>query len=376
MSKRILCGLLIVSLLFVCGCWDIREGESQAFVLGIGMDAASPDSYTYIFEVASPQAIFGQQSGDEKTVNVTVTARTTEQAMVLAQRQIGREMNLEHLQIVVITQKLAEQGFGGLLDYLFGSNAMRRTLKIAVLDNTCSLETLMELQPVQAPSLADTMRTLLAENLGSSGKRYDAGSILEMILNSVEQDRLDYVVSRIGWDENSGMLKLLGGTVLRNGFAVQAIDADALNALYWLRSEDSRPHLTVPAGEDQWEFLVQQQNAVLKTEIVSGMPRVTVSIRAVCQMVENKNVAGTGNGYSCTPEEAAAAVEEKLLTDCRKLIDDSKLWDVDILNLSGRLRTREYRWWQQNGENFYDLYKEIPIDVTVDIDVRRVGNAT
>ena len=40
MSKRILCGLLIVSLLFVCGCWDIREGESQAFVLGIGMDAA------------------------------------------------------------------------------------------------------------------------------------------------------------------------------------------------------------------------------------------------------------------------------------------------------------------------------------------------
>ena len=89
MIKRILCLAVLFSMVLCGGCWDIREGETQAFVLGIGMDAAGERDYRYIFEVASPQAMYGQEPGDDKTVNVIVTARTMEEAMVLAQRRTG-----------------------------------------------------------------------------------------------------------------------------------------------------------------------------------------------------------------------------------------------------------------------------------------------
>src|SRR5690606_17351958 len=109
--------LVLVFLVFTGGCWDRRELENLAVVVGIGINLA-PEGEGYevssqIVRAAQIQSPGGSGSGDEELRPFWILRSrgpTVFEAIRNATLQSSRRLFLSHNQVLVINEAVAREG--------------------------------------------------------------------------------------------------------------------------------------------------------------------------------------------------------------------------------------------------------------------------
>ena len=115
------------------GCWDDAEINGRAFVLGFGADAGQrAGSYDFTFQMAIPVSGHTDASGAIRYLNCTVTEDTPVSAVRLLERNLGRQINFEQLNLIVIGEDLSRRGFVSLTEPFFRRASVRRQSCLAV----------------------------------------------------------------------------------------------------------------------------------------------------------------------------------------------------------------------------------------------------
>ncbi len=180
--------LLGMALLFLTGCWDRYELEERATILGLAIDYAdeSTEDFTIpevshlkgefpggedtLYKITAQLAVPGKiklgpeggsGSGADKTSWVLETVGyTMKDAMLNLQQQLAERMYLGHLQIVIVSSEVAENGIADINDFLRRDYEVRRTAWMVITEEKASevLETAPPIEIVPALYLSLTIR--------------------------------------------------------------------------------------------------------------------------------------------------------------------------------------------------------------------------
>ena len=129
-----LISLIICFLFFSSGCWDKKEIEEQAFVIGLALDKGNKQDNNIIvtFQIALPQAFVAEAQSDEPFWNISMEAANITEAEYQLAKEMNQIPNLEHCQVILIGEELAREGLNEYLDFLIRTHEVRRMINIGI----------------------------------------------------------------------------------------------------------------------------------------------------------------------------------------------------------------------------------------------------
>ncbi len=127
--KKIMVFLLILSLVFLCGCYDASDVEETAYLIALGVDLANGEGYNYTFQFAAPLNISGggeeggggggsdeeetdasgiKDSGNKTVKNVVIGATDFYTAKNMLSNYLSKSLNMSHLKLIVCSEDFAK----------------------------------------------------------------------------------------------------------------------------------------------------------------------------------------------------------------------------------------------------------------------------
>lgn len=150
MKKLKLIGILSLILLTFTGCLAKTELEDYAYVIAVGVDKGSEDSYLVSFQVAVPIKIAGEGStgsGKESTSIISLETDTLFNSISRADTMISKEITLSHNKLIVISEEVAQEGINKLLN-AFVTNREIRPKTSVIVHKGLAKDLLENLEPI------------------------------------------------------------------------------------------------------------------------------------------------------------------------------------------------------------------------------------
>lgn len=400
LTKQILVVVLMAPLL--TGCWDRLEIEDRAVILAIGIDKVKPDDekentnatqmlkqdpepkkglIRITVQIAVPGRIpLGTGSGSsspggQKPVWVlSSVGRTVDDALMNLQQQLADKLFYGHLRVIVLSEDVARKGIENENDFFRRQPQVRRTVWMVVSKGNAAdiMNATPQLERVPTLYLLATLEH--AREMGKlpnifSGVFFSASSAKgqEGILPYLELKKESNI-------EIAGMAifkkeKMVGtSTALQIGhyMAMKEINPGGYSVL-----------VEVPGSKTTVVFKSKHRKSKITTTIRNG--NVHTSIK--CQI--EGDLAEKSNEKMLITAESLKMLEEKIQNDgtvgFKKLIQQTQNDGSDIFGFGEYVRATLPAYWNKKiktKEAWENKYKEMTVDVTVKVKIRRIGTKT
>lgn len=155
--RKICCAAIICAIL-LCGCYDMREPNSIAYVVAVGIDKAEKKNYDITVQFAKPVDISGNGesggSGENITENITVTAPGLFAALSMANQLVSKKFDMSHAKLIVFSEEAAREGISSFMETMSRSSEIRPNIYMAVALGSAgeyikSVQPLIEINPIK-----------------------------------------------------------------------------------------------------------------------------------------------------------------------------------------------------------------------------------
>lgn len=131
MKKKLLIALVIISSLFVTGCWSYVGLDEITIVTGVAIDKAEENGYLLTFEVIDLSSSGKEQGIVTKLINSTGT--TVFDAIRNAKATVSNKLYFSNAQIIVISNEIAsKEGISEVLSFFIRDAEIRETANILI----------------------------------------------------------------------------------------------------------------------------------------------------------------------------------------------------------------------------------------------------
>lgn len=240
MRYKVLFSFMTFCLLLAApGCWDRREIEERGFILGVAVDKPAADGAESgerqpKFRMTLQKAIVGKQQSQEnqptgqKIWNLEGEGNTVFQII----RDEALRSNLppffEHIQTIIIGEKLAREGVMDLMDFFTRDPEMRRRVRLLITPGEAR-------QVLNTPiPTDDPIAVMLAETVENEDKNHkifsenDLGKFIERLHKGENA-----VVPRVMLKGNEPRIE--GAAVFRKDRLVGWLNGEETEAFNWIR---------------------------------------------------------------------------------------------------------------------------------------------
>ncbi|MGG1636265.1 Ger(x)C family spore germination protein [Paenibacillus sp. FSL K6-3182] len=386
--KRCLLCLIVISLIFVTGCWKGRELNELAIAVALGIDKVG-NQYKVSVQVVEPTEVAGKKGGDKTPVTTyQITANTIFEAVRKMTTINPRKIYPSHLRIVVLGESLAKEGIGQALDLLSRDEEIRTDFFIVVSKHTTAentLKVLTKLETIPAVSLFSTLQT--------SEKQWAPTTTvtLDQLITTLVSEGRDPVLTglvilgdeQIG-QEKRNMEKVLTPTTLQySGLAVFKKD----KLVGWLNETESKAYnyisdeikstvgyVTCPQG-GKITFEVIRSKTKVKGSVKDGQPQIDIEIRieinigevqCSIDLLETKNIAEVERLANSKVEGFIDATVKKV----------QKKYKVDIFGFGDVIHRSNPKEWRKLKKNWDHTFETMPVNVKVNHKIRHLGTVS
>ncbi|MGO4693110.1 Ger(x)C family spore germination protein [Paenibacillus sp. 2TAB26] len=388
MHKRYLLCLIVISLIFVTGCWKGRELNELAIAVALGIDKVG-NQYKVSVQVVEPTEVAGKKGGDKTPVTTyQITANTIFEAIRKMTTVNPRKIYPSHLRIVVLGESLAKEGIGQALDLLSRDEEIRTDFFIVVSKHTTAentLKVLTKLETIPAVSLFSTLQTSEQQWAPTTTVTLD-----ELITTLVSEGR-DPVLTglvvlgdeQIG-QEKRNMEKVLTPTTLQySGLAVFKKD----KLIGWLNETESKAYnyisdeikstvgfVACPQG-GKITFEVIRSKTKVKGSVKNGQPQIDIEVRieinigevqCSIDLLETKNIAEVERLANSKVEGFIDATVKKV----------QKKYKVDIFGFGDVIHRSNPKDWRKLKKNWDHTFETMPVNVKVNHKIRHLGTVS
>lgn len=127
--------ILLLNLTLLSGCYDSRGIEDLAYVTAIGLDISENNLLYLTLQISIPSSGSSSESGSSqssKTDSITVECTSINTGLALANSYISKELDLSHCKVIIMSQKLAQNGVSKYVDTLVNNIEIRPDCNIIV----------------------------------------------------------------------------------------------------------------------------------------------------------------------------------------------------------------------------------------------------
>lgn len=365
----------------LAGCWDYRELENRAILVGLGIDELPPlkmqgkemRMYQLIAQVVEPasQGNGGQMSsGGTQTrgyTNFIIEASSISEGVERIVTLSDRMPNLAHLQLMVLGEKVARKGINELYDYFTRFPQMRRHTEVLVLKGSIpdffTTPSISEPTPaLHIAEMADNVQqtiNMLQSNLGSVSKAI--------------REKRPYILLQ-GAMNDKKQIVLNEAAVFDDYKKIGVLSKDHIQALSILHGEIERGILEFPCyGGKKTGLQVLFGRTKVKPSFHNGKPYIAFQVELETEMVEYQCL-----GASFDKPEQLKKLEKTLSDTMTKRLMDSvrelkTKYKADVFGLTTRLKNTP-EMYKEIKERPKEFFQQVTMDVQVKFKIRNLGN--
>lgn len=398
MPKKLVLGLAcLLVLLTVGGCWSRREVEDLAIIMVIGLDKVKvkgEDKIRTTLRIVRPGQLGkggesgGGGGGGNKPVSWIVSSigETQNEAGRNFAARSPRRTFLAHSQVIIIGEKLAKEGVHEMLDlYLRHKDIRMRNWVIIAKGEALDLITV-------DPELETLLSEEMSQLIDTSGPIISKGTTLDLkdFALTLLSPGVDPVT---GWmevftpPENKEIgaeleakpvvksVRYHGGAVFQKDKLVGFLGDDHIMGYLYVKGEAKGgiiPFKLPGEKEKNVSYSMVRSSSKIKPVIKGGKITFEIEIESEGDLAEYMETMGIAKQDIIQEMEKALQSVIKLYAES-VLYQAQKKYKADIFGFGAILHRKEPKIWKQVEKDWYSIYPDIPVKVTVKAKIRRTG---
>ncbi|MGI6129632.1 MAG: Ger(x)C family spore germination protein, partial [bacterium] len=381
--------VLMISLLVVimtAGCWDRRELELLAFVLAVGFDRdpASGD-YKIVAQIYNPIAMSqeggsGGGGGDKKPAWVVeATGKTPFHARKNLAPMVSRELFWAYTSIVLLSEDLARDGIGPIMDFLERERQFRLIARPLVVDGDIK-QVLTSDYPLE-----ETIGQALLRQIETGALMRSISPVSEMreLINVISQPGHEMLIARLkglekedegkeGGGEKETQLdappptSLSGGAVFRGDRMVGWVNSREARAWHWINSEVRHETLVVssPLDEEPISVEVFRARSDIKPEVKGGKVIMKVKVQIQSRVQDQVSRADF-----VLDQDALSSLEKRVATviknDIKLAVQRAQDLGSDFLGFGNAIYRSQPKEWERLESKWPEVFPQLELDLDV-----------
>ncbi|MGE5390641.1 MAG: Ger(x)C family spore germination protein [Deltaproteobacteria bacterium] len=380
MVKRLLTVGLLMGMLLVSGCWDLREINASVIASGIGIDLAEADKINFtaqLLHITAPS-----ESGSSQSHPTSVSAVDYSVAMAARRTMLSLSMVPEwtHVKTFLLGERLARQDLSLCLDFMTRNRNIRPDTNLMV----CVGDTPEDVLRSQIPlnnNLGSGLNDMLRENEVQLG--FYVPVTIEEFTYRLSSPGLEPAIPQIKLVENSGSsgssskkgLKptLSGMAVFKGKKMIGSLDEYESRGYRWLASASKKGgFMTIKSPANPRETIgleIIDFNSKVKPQVNGDNITISIKVKADLGFYEQD---GTGEllkpSMTRKLEQAADQEINRQITAC---INRSQSLGSDIMGWGQEIRINNPEEWKRLYPRWGDIYPSVSSDIQVRTQIDR-----
>lgn len=367
----LLCYIMVLS-----GCWDRRDIEQNGFILGIGIDAAEDEKIEVTYEIALPQSASGgggeeSSGGAESALDVSVIADDIADANTSLLSKVNRYPIFTHLQLLVFGEEYAKEGIHDVMDFFFRNPDIRYRTDVAVALGQA--KKILEFEPKTTKAASTYISRIIEQNSKDNFHIFQFQNIGRIYQNYIRKSPI--FLSQVSIEKD--VLDVTGGGVFKNYKLVGWFSGEDVQGLRWgwgevIRGGDLRIEMPENKGGKITLSVFRSDSSLIPVlEDDNIIAKSKIYIEGDITSIESHNVDQKVDELFFEWEKAFEDYIRKNVHNT--FIKSRDVFGVDNFEIDGKMADYYPEYWEENKENWDEIFKTVELTVDVDVKIRRVG---
>lgn len=372
---------LSLNLFLLAGCWDRTEVNDLALVSGIALDKKEDKGIELTIEMPIPKLISGGQTtggggGKGGTLTRSGEGTTIADAISNLQEKIPRKLFWGHTKVIVISEKLAEEGIREPLDFLARHSEPR--LRSYLFVSKGKAKDVMALQSPLERSPGEVLRELAKFKVLKE-------TTLKEILQSLVSDARTASVPMIDImppQKGNSKLETIGyinrTSIFKKDKMIGDIDDRLTRGVLWIINEIEQAHVTMRPEEAKGGYIssiLLRSHTDLLPQIKNGKWMMTVKVRTEDDLILNGTNLNLMNPklVHMLEKELKKTIENRIQETLQEVQKEMK---ADIFGFADAFHRKYPEKWANMKDNWDEIYSQMEVKVEVNSYIRRPGLST
>jgi len=381
MKKAALLLLIVASSWSISGCWDRKEINDVAFVMGTAIDLEDKQ-YKITVQFPLPGQLGGiggaggggGTSGSKSWYQDSAVAEVGRIAVEAQQASISRALYFGHRRVILLGEELARQGVADVLDATARVPQNRLTSFIVITKGPAG-----QLMNVSSP--IEQFPTEVVRELAQISMKEP--QLIRQFTANLLSEGIDPVLPALSVKKvamphvGSASMKIVMDSlaIFRDDKLVGLMPREQASGVLWAMNQARRPSLAVDVPEGKGQLVVQfQENTVhLEPLVVGKKITMRIHIKAKGSVMENKS------NFEAT---AAANIErvEKVVTEKLKQQVEASVkvlqteYRADSIGFGNALRRWKSEDWQRLRPEWDTIYPTVAVVVEPEVHIEGTGS--
>ncbi|GGG62372.1 Ger(x)C family spore germination protein [Paenibacillus radicis (ex Gao et al. 2016)] len=362
--------------MLLTGCWDRREINDVAFVLGSALDITDNGDFEVSVLIPLPGnmggAVGGGGGGSQKPFTIKTTrGKTIKEAIDILQKSLPRWLYFGHRRVLVISDRLAQTvGLSPIVDAITRMPENRLTAFVAISKGS-ALDVLnadVRLERFSAESIREVLQS-------DSSIRVSLKDVTSSIVAVGEDAMLPYLQKKQTnlKGQEAEDIDVIGFALTHNGIMKAAAKDDASNGIRLL-SNQFRPYReTIVDGNHAITIAVNTCKLKVKSVMIDGIARFDIQSDIQFSINEDSDLNRNYNDIG-QRTHIEKLFEQKAENDIKKAIAMMQKSNSDVIGF-GRYLNRAYpgKWKNEWKSQWETVFPKCDFTVKVDADLFRIG---
>lgn len=377
MNKKIL--IIIIPLLFLLtGCYDYKELNSISILSATEINKID-DEFIVSAQAVNPQAPDKTSNAQAPFIIYTGRGKTIQEAYRSIANESSKFLYLNHIQILIINEKIAKESLDEIVDYFMRSSAIRTEFYVLIGRDDNILDIITPINDISSASIKESIENNL-KYLGTTSDitfnelvsiMLDENS--EIVLPSIKLINDSKEGENIENTEETKVntkYELSNLAIFKDDKLIGYLDEEQSKTYNILQNKINNTILTYECDKDKY----------MSVEIIDSQSSMDISNKKA--NIEVK-LSGNLNEYNCskslenkkTIEKIEKEFEQKLTESITKNINEVRTeYNSDIFGFLDNIYKKDYKTYKTIKNNWYNSnYQHLELSVNVDLTVIAKG---
>lgn len=370
--KRVKWLLFIIFPILLVGCWDKKELNEIALVVGVGIDKAE-DGYKITAQVIKPPPKDQSSGGGSELPTWSVTA--TGESVMVAIRNLNelspRRLYWAHLQTIIFGDKMARDGIAPVITWFERDRDSRAGALVIVTPGTAEdlLNSKIELEDVPARSMAELIE-------GSKMRQISAQQVkLRDLMSILSTPGMELVVDVIKPKEIRGKVETfeLDGAAIFNKdklqgyvYGAEALGTEVMKSTLNYTIIDGK----CPQDKGIFAFQITDFQSNVKPQLKGDTITMKVDVTLEGNLLDQTCAVDLLQPDNLNSVEQE--ITDYIIKNVKKEFNTAKEMNADIYGVGQDVRRYYPEYWKKiSGSTTY--LGQVEFDINVESNVRRTG---
>ncbi|MFB5759982.1 Ger(x)C family spore germination protein [Paenibacillus medicaginis] len=375
--------LLLICSCLLGGCWDRKEINDVAFVLGTAVDKEG-EQYRNTLQIALPGQLGasgnagggGGTSGDKSYYLESKAGRTMREVNDKEQESTSRKLNYSHRRMLIIGADMAREGIARLIDVLVRSPENRLSALIVVAEGRAA-----DIFRAQAP--IEQYPAEMVRELAISYMKEPRS--LKLLIHTMLSEGVDPVLPVVGltdslpkgWKGSKKNIKIKGLAVFKGDKVAGTVSHELARGLLLAMGQSKSTEFIIapPKGKGEIMLLLNETDVKIKPAVQGDEIKMIMNLRVKGELSENESThhMAQPRNIKWLEREAEELIRQNVEESIRVVQRD---YQSDALGLGRVLKTNLPSVWDRVRGRWSTLYPEIEVEVRTSVHVENTGAIT